>query len=86
LGKFVSLCLVSLLGGSVAVISLVLVGTLRVSGSEAIFPKGVTIPPMALLTLIALLVPLSMMYAAVMVAVSSAARTMREAQSYLAVL
>ena len=86
IGKFASLCVVSLLGGSVAVVSLVLVGALRLSGSEVIFPKGVSIPPMALLTLVVLLIPLSMMYAAVMVAVSSAARTMREAQSYLAVL
>lgn len=85
-GKFASLCVVSLLGGSVAVVSLVLVGAMKVSGSEAIFPKGVSIPPAALVTLVLLLVPLSMMYAAVMVAVSSSARTMREAQSYLAVL
>ena len=32
------------------------------------------------------MIPLSMMYAGIMVAVSAAARSMREAQSYLAVL
>ncbi|MES1227744.1 MAG: ABC transporter permease [Armatimonadota bacterium] len=86
MGKFGSLCVVSLIGGSVAVVSLVMIGTLKISGSETIFPKGVSIPFDALLVLAGLLIPLSAMYAGVMVAVSAAARSMREAQSYLAVL
>lgn len=86
LGKWLTLIALGLGGGMSAALTLVVIGALGLNGANLLFPSGVSIPLVSALTIPVMLVALCSFYAGIMALASSFARTMRESQTYLAVV
>jgi len=85
-GKFLALFLTCLAGSMVALFAVVGVGALGMPATKSIFPTGVALSPVALLVLFAVIVPLAAMFAGLMLAISTHAKTMREAGTLLGLM
>ncbi|MBX3110477.1 MAG: ABC transporter permease [Fimbriimonadaceae bacterium] len=85
-GKFLALFLTCLAGSVVALVAVVAVGALGLPATKAIFPTGVSLSPVAVFVLVAVIVPLAAMFAGLMLAVSTHAKTMREAGTLLGLM
>lgn len=86
LGKFFALAMLCLASSLSAAFGLVIAGMLKLKMFDALFPHGTGISPTAMaITLVALL-PAVALFAALMLAVSTNAKNMREAQTQLTLL
>jgi len=86
LGKFFALAMLCLASSLSAAFGLVVAGMLKLKMFDALFPHGTGISPTAMgITLVALL-PAVALFAALMLAVSTNAKNMREAQTQLTLL
>jgi sodium transport system permease protein len=83
LGKFLALSLVCLISSLMTVVGLVLVRVLHLPGTEGVTKEITGVGPVQLFSIVLILVPLVMFFAGLLLAVSAAARNMREAQTYL---
>lgn len=83
LGKFLALCAICLASGMSSIISLALAASTKSSGSDVLFSGGLGFTPKVIGLLIVLILPLVAFFSGMLIAVSSFARNIREAQSYL---
>ncbi len=86
LGKFFAMASICLASGLSAILALALAANMHTSGAELMFSGGLGLTPKALLVLIILILPLVAFFSGALVAVSSYARNIREAQTYLSVV
>ncbi|MDR3689157.1 MAG: ABC transporter permease subunit [Fimbriimonas sp.] len=86
LGKVISLAVVCFLSSFSCVVGLVLASVLKLPGSEEMFKNGFGVTGVAAGTIILLQVPMVIMFASVLIAISTFARNPREAQTYLALV
>jgi len=86
LGKFLALSLACLGGSVTAMLGLFLAGTSAAASKSEMFKGGFGITWVSALTILALMIPLVMFFASILLAVSSYAKNSREAQTYLALL
>jgi sodium transport system permease protein len=86
LGKFLALSLLCLASSMSAVAGMLLAGAFKLKMFQTLFPNGLGVTPMALfLTLLALL-PAVALFSSLMLAVSTKAKNIREAQTQLTLL
>ncbi|MBS1708728.1 MAG: ABC transporter permease [Armatimonadetes bacterium] len=85
-GKFLALFLTCLAGSLVALFAVLAVGAMGLPATKSIFPHGVSLSFMAVVVLFLVVVPLAAMFAGLMLAVSTHARTMREANTLLGLM
>ena len=83
LGKFLALAAICLLSSLTTVVGVLLMGFIKLDLTKAMFPSGFHISFLAVLGLLAVLLPLVMMFAGMLLAVSAYAKNVREAQTYL---
>ena len=80
LGALASVCLASSL---TSLIGVMVVGMLNLPVTRGIFKNGFSIGPMAVLAILAALLPLVAMFASILLSISTFAKNSREAQGYL---
>ena len=83
LGKFLSLTAVCFVSSLTTLVAVVIVGSLRFELTEALFPTGLHLSLLSIVEIGAILIPLVMFFAGVMLSVSAFAKNVREAQTYL---
>jgi sodium transport system permease protein len=86
LGKFwalTALCLTSSLSSLIAVL---LAGSLPIPMIKGLFPTGIHVNPAGVASILAVIIPLSAMFAGLLLAISTVARNIRECQSYLTLI
>lgn len=86
LGKFLALCLVCVMSALLSVIAIQLTWVLQVPGAKEVFKGGIQLRPLGIALITLALVPLTVFFSAVSLALSTFARNQREAQTYLAVV
>jgi len=86
LGKVFALSTVCFLSSLSCVVGLFLASVLKTPGSSEMFKDGFGVTPIAVATIILLLLPLVAMFGSLLIAISSYARNPREAQTYLALV
>lgn len=84
LGKFLSLACVSLVSCAVSLISIFALA--RIMRADALFRQGFTMDPVSIMAMFAVIVPLSAMFAGLLLALSAFAKNVRECQTYLTLL
>ncbi len=82
-GKFLALAVVCLASSLSSLLGVVLVGALRVPATQELFPSGFSLSAGSIAAIAAVLLPLVLMFAGLLTAVSAAARNIRESQTYL---
>ena len=83
LGKFFALALVCLISSMMSVVGLVLVRLLHLPGTATMVEHMGSIGPVQFLAIFIVLVTLVLFFSGLLLAISAAARNMREAQTYL---
>lgn len=83
LGKFFALSSVCFTSSMTTICALLLIGFLNLPATRIMFPHGLSISPLALLSMIGVLIPLVLLFAGILIAISAFARNSREAQTYL---
>ena len=83
LGKFLSLSAVCFVSSLTTLVGVVIVGSFKFEMTEALFPDGLRLSLLAIVEIGAILIPLVMLFAGVMLSVSAFAKSVREAQTYL---
>lgn len=86
LGKFLALSAACLGGCIMAMLGLFLAGSSSAADKSEMFKGGFGITPVSALTILALMIPLVMFFASILLAVSTFAKNSREAQTYLALV
>ncbi len=86
LGKFLSLFFVCLAGSAVSIGAVLAVGVMGLPATKSIFPTGVSLSPVAILVLLAVIIPLAALFSGVMLMISTHAKTMREASTILGLM
>ncbi len=85
LGKLIALTGVCLLSGLSSLVGLLL-SQLFSGGSSELIQGGLQVAPMSVVVFVLVLVPLALMFAGIMTAVSALAKSTRESQTYLTVV
>lgn len=83
LGKFLALAAVCLLSSLASLFSVIIIGSLNLPATKALFEKGVGISPAAVGITFLVLLPTVALFASILVAFSTYARNVREAQTHL---
>lgn len=86
LGKFLALATICFMSSMSAILGVVLAGVSGLSIFKAAFPNGLGFGPLEFLTMIVVLIPTVALFAGILLAVSSYAKNLREAQQYLALV
>lgn len=86
LGKFLGLMCVCLASSLASLVGVVVFGLAPPRFSSVIFPDGLRFGPDALAAMLLVVIPLTAMFAAVLLAVSAGARNIRECQTQLTLL
>lgn len=86
LGKFLALATICFMSSMSAILGVVLAGVSGLSLFKAAFPNGLGFGPLEFLTMIVVLIPTVALFAGILLAVSSYAKNLREAQQYLALV
>ncbi|MBX3118890.1 MAG: ABC transporter permease [Fimbriimonadaceae bacterium] len=86
LGKFYSLMLLSIVSMLSAFAGIVLVGVLKVKGTQEMFPDGLTITFASAVSSVLVMIPLAAMLAGILLAVSTRARNTRDCQTQLSLV
>lgn len=82
-GKFMALALVCLLSSLSSLVGVLLIGIFPTSLSANLFPDGIRLGLVSILTIGAVLIPLVVFFAGLLLAISAYAKNMRECQTYL---
>ncbi|MCW5936294.1 MAG: ABC transporter permease [Fimbriimonadaceae bacterium] len=82
-GKALALGTTCLCSAGSSLIALLVVGAMGLPATREMFPSGLSLPVTSVLTLLLVIVSLVAMFTTILMAVSSYAKTMREAQTYL---
>lgn len=86
IGKFLALCTASLLGSISSVVGLFVATELHLPGADTMFAGGLGLTPKCVAVILISVVPLLALFSGLLLAVSSFARNVREAQTYLSML
>lgn len=86
LGKLIALTGVCLLSGLSSLIGLLISQLIGMSSSSQLIQGGMQVAPVSVLVFVIVLVPLALMFAGIMTAVSALAKSTRESQTYLTVV
>jgi sodium transport system permease protein len=82
-GKFLALATLCLASSLSAFAGLMLAGVIKLKMFEKLFPQGVGITPISFLLVIVVLLPAVVLFASLMLAISTKAKNLREAQTQL---
>lgn len=83
LGKFLALTALGMAAGLMTILGMVVGTALPLAAVRTVFPEGLQTSFVGMLSMVAVLLPLVMAFSGVLLIVSSLAKTIREAQSYL---
>ncbi|HXH61273.1 MAG TPA: ABC transporter permease [Fimbriimonadaceae bacterium] len=83
LGKFFSLAAICFASSMTTLVAVVVVGFLNLPMTRALFPNGLQISALSIIELLAILVPLVVFFAGILLSVSAYAKNTRESQTYL---
>jgi sodium transport system permease protein len=83
LGKFLALAVICLVSSLTTLVGVMAIGLLNLEITRAMFPSGLHVSFVAILGLFGVLVPLVVLFASLLLAVSAYAKNVREAQTYL---
>lgn len=83
LGKFFALGSICLVSSLTTVVGVFVIGLLRLEITQALFPSGMHVSALAIAGMFGVLVPLVVLFASLLLAVSAYAKNVREAQTYL---
>ncbi len=86
MGKFLALGCVCLISSLSSLVTVLIIGVSGTSHAKALFPEGIHLTPLALLAILAILIPLVAFFAGLMLAISAFAKNTREAQTHLTLL
>ena len=82
-GKFLSLAAICFISSMTTLVAILIVGLMNFELTRAVFPTGVHISAVSALSMLAILVPLVLFFAALLISVSAYAKNIRESQTYL---
>ncbi len=82
-GKFMALGLVCLMSSLSSLLGVILIGILPTNLAHNLFPDGIKLGLVSILTIGAVLIPLVVFFAGLLLAISAYAKNMRECQTYL---
>lgn len=83
LGKFFALMMVCLASSMTSLIGVLVVGSLNIPLTKGLFPEGVHLTFLGIVSILGAIVPLAAFFAGILLAISAYARNTREAQTYL---
>lgn len=83
LGKFLALAMVCLASSMTSLLGVVVVGSLNIPLTKGLFPEGVHITFLGVVSIMGAILPLVAFFAGILLAISAYARNTREAQTYL---
>ncbi|MCW5942927.1 MAG: ABC transporter permease [Fimbriimonadaceae bacterium] len=86
MGKFLALSLICLASSLSSLVTVLLIGASGTSLARSVFPNGMNLTPLAVVAILAVLVPLVAFFAGTMLAISAFAKNTREAQTHLTLL
>jgi sodium transport system permease protein len=86
LGKFWALAALCFVSAVSSIVAVAIAGLLPIKTIQELFPQGLHISPAALSSMVAVIVPLSAFFAALLLAFSALARNVRECQGYLTLI
>ncbi len=86
LGKFLALATLCLASSLSAVAGLIIAGALNLKMMAKVFPHGLGLTPLSVVLVVFALLPAVVLFASIMLAVSTKAKNMREAQTQLTLL
>ncbi len=82
-GKTLALTAICLVSSLTTLVGVLAIGLLRLEVTDALFPSGMHVSALAILGLFGVLLPLVVLFASLLIAVSAYAKNVREAQTYL---
>ncbi|MCH7903753.1 MAG: ABC transporter permease [Armatimonadetes bacterium] len=85
-GKFLSLAAICFISSMTTLVAILIVGLMNFELTKAVFPTGVHISASSALSMLAILVPLVLFFAALLISISAYAKNIRESQTYLTVV
>ncbi len=83
LGKFLALAAICLISSLTTLIGVMAIGLIKLDITKAMFPTGLHVSFLSIVELLGILVPLVVLFASMLLAVSAYAKNVREAQTYL---
>lgn len=83
LGKFLSLAVICLVSSLTTLVGVLAIGLVDLEITRALFPTGLNISFLAVVEMFGVLIPLVVLFASLLIAVSAYAKNVREAQTYL---
>jgi sodium transport system permease protein len=83
LGKFLALSVICLVSSLTTLVGVLAVGLLKLDLTKALFPSGLDVSFLAVVEMFGVLIPLVVLFASMLIAVSAYAKNAREAQTYL---
>jgi sodium transport system permease protein len=83
MGKFLALCVICLVSSLTSLVGVFLVAALGTPMTATLFPDGLRFTALGAAMMLLALVPMVWMFAALLLAISTMARNIREAQTYL---
>jgi len=86
LGKFLALGVQCLVSSLTTLVCVVVLGALNLPSTRSLFPNGATPTPAHIVSILAVIVPLTAMFAGILLSVCAYARNTREAQTYLTLI
>lgn len=86
MGKFLALSLICFASSLSSLVTVLLIGASGTSLARSVFPDGMNLTPLAVIAILAILLPLVAFFAGTMLAISAYAKNTREAQTHLTLL
>ncbi len=83
LGKFFALSVICLTSSLTTLVGVMVIGLIKLDITKAMFPTGLHVSFLSIVELLGILIPLVVLFASLLLAVSAYAKNVREAQTYL---
>jgi sodium transport system permease protein len=83
LGKFIALAAICLISSLTTLVGVMAIGLIKLDITSAMFPNGLHLSFLSIVELLGVLIPLVVLFASLLLAVSAYAKNVREAQTYL---
>ncbi len=83
LGKFFALAVICLTSSLTTLVGVMVIGLIKLDITKAMFPTGLHVSFLSIVELLGILIPLVVLFASLLLAVSAYAKNVREAQTYL---
>lgn len=83
LGKFLALGAICLVSSLTTLVGVMVIGMVKLDITKAMFPNGLHLSLLSIIELLGVLIPLVVLFASLLLAVSAYAKNVREAQTYL---